>query len=259
MKNKAVYASSAGLFWCCLVLASCAGRHAAGPLSGEPDAVSLATEAMGENAGIASCKGIAWLTLSIPGKPDQKYRLAWASALPDKTRMTLLSSGLPVETVVADGARVTVVSHNGAHDTRILNDPDPSLEELLSIPVSLREVMAILAGRIPARPFDRAAWNPGPAREQDRTLLLSRRWRGEVARLFWNPALGFHRVQSLDTDQNPVYTVDRDDPRDKDAFRVPHRYRISDRSGRSLSLEITQFQANNIIKPSTFSLTEAGE
>jgi hypothetical protein len=240
-----------------LFMAGCGGLFRGSP-PGDPEALALAGEARDLNRGILFSRGTAWLTLGREGKPDQRYRLAWAAAFPDRIRMTLLSSGLPVETLVADGSSVRIVSHNGSHPPHTLNSPDPSLESLLAIPVRLGDIIGLLSGRIPLPPFDRAAWS-GDDTGDGRVLVLSRRWGGSVARLEWNPLEGFRCIQVLDRNQNPVYSVFREEIKPSGAFPVPRRYRISDGDGRNLAAEITRFEPNTVIGPEVFILTDSRE
>ncbi|MFH1154228.1 MAG: hypothetical protein V1793_10460 [Pseudomonadota bacterium] len=257
MNSKAFVLSWTGLFCCCLILAGCAGRYPVRISMEDQAALDLALTAQQINAGITTCKGMAWLTLKDSNKPDQKYRLAWAAAPPDKIRMTLLSAGLPMETILADGKQVTFVSHVGSHDRHTLNSSDPPLEKLLSIPVSLTEIVALLAGRIPVKPFDKATWSE---KDEDRkSVILTRKWKGTIGKIWWNRSDEVYMVQALDTKGNPVYSLYRNDIRDQGSVRIPFNYRITDNDGRSLALEITQFQPNIQVKPSVFSLTDARE
>ncbi len=119
-------------------------------------ALNLVQEIKNRNKGIETCKGTGWLTLSSKTGKVERFRMAWAASFPDKLRMTLLSSGHPVETIIADGKRVIIVSHTGNHSPQTINSADPSLKNIISIPVTMQDVISLLAGRMPMIKFDYA-------------------------------------------------------------------------------------------------------
>ncbi|MCA1795126.1 MAG: hypothetical protein LC660_14885 [Desulfobacteraceae bacterium] len=58
------------------------------------------------NQEIQTSKGTGKVRLESPDGV-QTYQIAWAARAPDRVRITFTASGHPVETIAADGSRVT--------------------------------------------------------------------------------------------------------------------------------------------------------
>lgn len=243
------------LLWlaCLLLFPSCSGL---GPAPGDTGAaLDLARQATQHNESLTTCKGTGWIRLAASGE-NSRFRVAWVASLPDRLRMTLLSSGHPVATLIADGRQVTALSHTGRYEPQVLRSPDPSLERLISVRVTLGDVIAFLSGRIPVEPFDAATATPLPA-SGETALSLARRWRGPLAliRLDANGDVIFFRP--LNNREEPLYTVTLDDYRTVGQYRIPFHWTLSDAKGRTMILELSSYMADIPVKEAAFSLTES--
>ena len=100
------------------------------------------------NAGMTSFKGLGRIKI---WKPDglQSTRIVWAGYHTDQLRLEILDAGgRPFSSVVYDGRRFYLSLHSERRffqkETR-----HADLSRLVSLPVSVRDLLAILAGRVP--------------------------------------------------------------------------------------------------------------
>jgi len=207
------------------------------------------------NKEIQTCKGKGWLTLSKDGKKE-KFRIAWAAKIPDKIRMTLLSAGHPVETIIADGQSLWLISHTGKHLPHKIDDPDPSLSNILSIPVKPREIIALFAGQVPLQPYD-SVYLLNEELSGETIVVFKKKWVGTVARLFINSRETPFKLQRIDKKGNPVYTIRFDRFNLVTSYSIPFLSVIEDSSDRHITLEITDYKADTPINDTVFILTES--
>ena len=170
-----------------MVMQGCGLRHTPSP---DMQARKLMTRVTEQNKAILTSRGMADVTLIHEGQ-TQYYRMAWIARYPHHLRMTLLTSGIPIETIASDGQKVTFVSHTGTHAPHTLNRTDPSLASLISLPVRPSHIIALVTGRIPAFPF-----TDGRKIQQDGfpALALTNRWGKTVQTLMFDNA---HHVTEL--------------------------------------------------------------
>ena len=232
-------------------LAGCAGLTPRDARVQDPRAARLAARVTAINHGLQTFKGTAGVTLTGENS-SRRFKIAWAARMPDKIRLTILKSGFPLETILADGNQVLLVSHTGEHSPHRIKAANPSLKTVISMPVRLQEIISLLAGRIPMEPFDRAMLtNDNPS-----ALVLTRKWRGTVGKILFDQQdriLGFQRLNS---NRTPVYSTERRKLKRYGTHTIPMKTVINDPSGRRLTLEITSFYPDIPVKDSVFSLTE---
>ncbi len=237
-----------------VLLTGCAGLTPGDARIQDPRAALLAARITSLNHGLQTFKGTARVTLTEENT-SQRFKIAWAALLPDKIRLTILKSGFPLETILADGTQVFFVSHTGEHPPHRIKSPNPSLKRVISMPVRIQEIIALLAGRIPMEPFDSAMLTKdGPSSET--TLVLTRKWRGTVGTVLVDQKDQIYAFQRLNSNRDPVYSAERRDQKNYGPHTIPIKTVINDPSGRTLTLEITSFYPDVPVKESVFSLTE---
>ncbi len=237
-----------------VLLTGCAGLTPRDARIQDPRAAFLAARVTSINHGLQTFKGTARVTLT-EANTSQRFRVAWAAHLPDKIRLTILKSGLPLETILADGTQVFFVSHTGEHSPHRIKASNPSLKPVISMPVRIQEIISLLAGQIPMESFDRATLSTaGPASET--TLMLTRKWRGTVGTVRVDPKDQIHGFQRLKNNRDPIYSAERKNLKSYGIHTIPMKTVIYDPSGRTLTLEITSFYPDVPVKESVFSLTE---
>jgi outer membrane lipoprotein-sorting protein len=237
-----------------ILLTGCAGLTPRDARIQDPRAALLAARVTSINHGLRTFKGTARVTLTETNT-SQRLKIAWAALLPDKIRLTILKSGFPLETILADGTQVFFVSHTGEHSPHRIKAANPSLQPVISMPIRIREIISLLAGQIPMEPFDRAILSTaGPAAQT--TLVLTRKWRGTVGTVRVDPKDQIRGFQRLKSNGEPIYSAERKSLKNYGSHTIPMKTVINDPSGKTLTLEITSFYPDVTVKRSVFSLTE---
>lgn len=239
-----------------ILFSGCAGLRPNRPNCHDKKALKLAESIEDFNKNINSCTGIGWIRVSRKGRID-KFRAAWAVLNHDKIRLTLMNSGFPVETIIADGRKVIFLSHTHKHSLYKINSPNPSLADILSIPVKVRDIISLLSGQIPIKTFDYACLlktvNPGK-----KTLILHKKWRTGAQQVIFDPDNIIRAYELFGSEDHLMYSVSFSEFNTCGVFQIPFKIIIRDSLDRSLSLEITGYRVNSPVKDSAFSLTESG-
>ena len=253
MTKEKLFFACLPLLFLALMITGCAPlRPETDPLR-DAQANRLATRVKTVNHLILSSKGMAWAKLETP---DQTliYQIAWAAVFPNKLRATFMVSGRPMETIVATGQSVTFVSHTDRHPRYTIASPDPDLSAYLDLPVRLSEIVAILLGRYPIRAHDEAFFSSKNPNKNDVTLFSKNKGPVQILHLDANQKIS--SLTATDSQKNPVYdyTVLSEKPVLK--YWVPMVTKVSDPSQIILTLTITRFDPNPVIKPAVFKLTD---
>ncbi len=255
-KNRIRFYSAWVIISAFILLSGCAGLNPGRPDCHTKQAFKLANSVKDLNKNIKSCTGIGWIRISTKKRTD-KFRIAWVALNPDKIRLTLLDTGFPVETIIADGEKVIFISHTGKHSLYKINTPNPSLMAILSIPVKVRGIISLLSGRIPLKNFNSACLS-GSDNSGKMTLILNEEWRGMSQKIIFDPKGLICKYELLDSEKWPLYSVSLAKFKTYGISRIPLKIKITDASGRDLELEITDYRVNTPVKNSAFSLTESG-
>jgi len=237
-----------------VILSGCAGLMPQKNTVNDQKAAMLAAQIRSINHNLHTFKGTARVTI-VDGRKSQRMTIAWAAMLPDRIRLTILNSGIPVETILADGSRVLFVSHTGKHSLHEINSPNPSLERIVSMPVRIKEIISILAGQVPMEPFNRQELS-NKETSSETTLVLAKKWGGRVGTVQFDKEERISRFQRLNREKEPVYSVERLNLKTYKNYTIPSTTIINDGSGRTMTLKITGFYPDIPVKESLFSLTE---
>ncbi|WP_041273229.1 DUF4292 domain-containing protein [Desulforapulum autotrophicum] len=236
------------------LVSGCAGIMTGKAREEDPRAARLAQEVRTLNQGLETVKGTGIIIL-VNGSTRQRFKIAWAALVPDKIRLTILETGIPVETIVADGEKVTFISHTGRHQRHTVKAPNPSLKSMVDLPIHIREIISLLSGKLPLEPFDQERLSttikPFAAK-----LLLSRKWRGIIGRVQFDTNDQVVEYEVVGRDGNLVYQVNRSEFKSFGSYLVPGTTLVKDPSGRTMTLQINNFYPDLPVKASVFALTE---
>ncbi|MBT4505625.1 MAG: DUF4292 domain-containing protein [Desulfobacula sp.] len=236
-----------------LILSGCAQLRPAGNPLLDKKAFLLAKKAQSFNHNIIAGRGTGWARIETKKKTD-KFRIAWAAVFPDKIRITFLISGHPLETIIATGEQITFFSHTGQHAKYSDNSKDPDMDEFINVPVKMSEIISILLGRLPVKKFDKAYFTA-----QDPSLssiALEQNWKGVTQYLHFNGNQKIDGLKSTDVSGKLLYEMNIIKYKTYGSNQIPVKIEIKDMDTRKLTLDITGFQANPLIKESVFRLTE---
>ncbi|MCG8618086.1 MAG: hypothetical protein MI802_17875 [Desulfobacterales bacterium] len=244
------------LRWICplllaLVICSCAGLKT-DPVT-EEKAVAMIEKARAFNRHISTGKGTGWLNIDTPGKRE-RFKIAWAAGTPNRLRLTMILSGHPFETIAASGQWVTFVSHTGRHNPHTTVSADPNLDTYIDIPIKLSEMITVLLGQIPIRPYDRA-WLDADGPD---TVVTSRYFYEPLQKITMAPEGRISRYRLEDTEGTLIYSITYTGFKKTGDIHLPTALTLTDGTGRSLRLRLTTMIPNANVKESVFRLTATG-
>jgi outer membrane biogenesis lipoprotein LolB len=205
------------------------------------------------NREIQTSKGTGKVRLESPGG-IQTYQIAWAARAPNRVRITFTASGHPVETIAADGSRVTFLSHTGQHKPHTPAADDPDLEPYTRVPVRLSDLISLLLGQIPVQNFDDAWFVPG---DQSR-ILLRKNFRSYSQELILEPDNTIRLLRLLDREDVVRWEIHYHAFDTMDKKKIPVHMTITNGEHRKAHVTITRFWPNVPVKESVFQLTRTG-
>lgn len=216
------------------------------------EAEAVLEHLMQANASLSTCKGRGRIKHWGAGEQPSTQRVAWVAAAPDKLGLVVLAAGRPVVRVAADGRFVYLVD---------LLDPvksytkkrtaDASLARLIRIPITVSEIVAILAGR-PLIPEHARASLQKDRQAGLRLLMLENRWR-VVAKFYLEPAQeDIRRLEVFGVDGKMNYRVEFEEMQTVQGYRVPRLLLLTDDAGNGMQLEIQQYLANPPVTAAMF-------
>lgn len=221
----------------------------------DKEALRLSHQAKSFNQQITTSKGAAWLKLETRDSII-KYKVAWAAVHPNKVRMTFLVLGQPVETIIATGKKIIFLSHTGEHAKRSFESKDPDMENYINIPVKMSEIIAILLGRLPIKPYDDAYF--APSNHAFSFVTLHQKLNGPVQLLNFDNNQKIDFISSINSRGKRLYDYNILAFQSYDFGKIPAKIQFLDIKGQKLTLTITRFTANPEVKDSVFVLTEQG-
>lgn len=206
------------------------------------------------NSNLTSFKGIGRIRLTEPDQPTLTERVAWIAALPDKLAITVLAAGRPVVKIAADGKHLYAIDLSDPKASyKKIRVSDPRLDRLTRIPVTVREIAAILAGQIPLRTHSRALLQRADSGEE--VTLVLEKWWSVVQKIHLSPdRQSVRRFEFFKTDGTLLYRGEILDTQVVQGFRVPLRVRLSTENGAAVQLDIERFTADVPITPAMFTL-----
>ena len=209
-----------------------------------------------QNETLVNFKGIGNITLRQNGFTQLDQRVAWIGERPAKFSIAVLISGYPAVKLAADGRWLYYLEVQG-QETRFrkMATSDPDLKRLISIPISIGDVIALLSGRIPLPEFDSVEFIQEISDPQF-ALVLTDRWWGIQQKIFYDAALS--RVQRVEVYQRSGslrYRAEVENTRQVAGFEVPQRLRLSNDDGVDFLLDIHRYWVNVEVPPDVFVLT----
>ena len=205
------------------------------------------------NHNLSSFKGIGRFILWQRGHV-LSARAAWVGSYPDKLRIAVMNpAGQPMTSLSTDGQYLYMVSHSEGEFYK-KSSANPTLQRLISIPISTNDIISILAARLPIREYHTAELT---ADESSRgyVLTLLKKWGGFSEKIY------------LDTDKRSVLQVEIFGASDKLSYRtvfqgkqhvndfeLPAKIMISGTDGNRFELDIDKYWADVPLMPSTFVL-----
>jgi len=247
----------AAMLLAALFLTACAGiiqKPADEKISTELTQARELVAALGaRNHNLSTFKGTGRFKIWQKGRV-LSTRAAWVGSYPDKLRVAVMNpAGQPMASLSTDGQHLYMVSHTEGKFYK-KSSTNPTLQRLLSIPISARDIISILTVRLPMREYDTAELTADESEERY-MLTLARKWQGVTEKIY------------IDTDKRTVLQVEIFDALDilsyrtvfqgklpVDEFELPARIMISDTQGNRFELDIDTYRTDVSPAPSIFVL-----
>ena len=204
------------------------------------------------NQGLIDLKGIGQMKLIHSGQP-QSARMAWAGGFPDKLRMDIMGSpGVNLATLASDGKYIYLKLYK---ENRFYKKESKKalFKGMVDIPISVREVIQILGGKIPLVPHRSATLKENNSGHQ--TLELKNKWGNISQRVFWaqdqHDPIAFEMVKA---DGTIAYRTEFIEVMDFKQFKVPKYLVLSNSKGDRFELTVERYWVNQPLPSSRYSL-----
>ncbi len=217
-------------------------------------ALLVSHQARSFNQHIVASKGTGWARIQTNTRME-KFKIAWAAVFPNKIRITFMLSGLPMETIIATGEKITFLSHTGNHVKYSYYSKNPDMEDYIHVPIKLSEMISILLGHLPVKKFDDAWFSPSDPSLS--TITLKQNWKGGRQYLYLSDKGKIEGIKRMDNQGKLLYDMTIAEYKAYDSGDIPVHIIIKDKGDRTLTLTISHFMANPPIKDAVFQLTES--
>ena len=233
-------------------LSACSHLKARVPGTDPKEARTLLLNLQNKNYYLKTFKGIGKFKLWNKGKP-QAARLAWMGSVPEKLRTEILAvSGQPAISIANDGSWLYFLSHT-PHRFYKKRSAKADLEKLISIPITSRDVIALLAGRVPVHEYNTASIMQDEAGD-GYVLVLKKRWRGIIEKIYLDEKkTDVRKVEMFDSSGSLVYMVVFERMQNINKYQVPLKLVISNEDI-VFQLDIEKYWADIVVSPSMFVL-----
>lgn len=250
---KPVHSLFFAILACAVCLAGCAAHRPETDPGLDRTAWQSAAALQNMNQDIRTSKGTGRVRLES-GNSIQIFQIAWAAQSADRLRMTFTASGHPVETIVADGSRVTFISHTGRHRPYSPASENPDLEPYTQVPVRLSDLISLLLGQIPVQTFDDAWFLP----DDPFRIRLHKKFRSLSQEVVLGADDAITKLRLLDRKGTALWEIHYHAFDRIGNNMVPVDMTITSSSLHNARVRITRFWPNIPVKESVFQLTPAG-
>ena len=204
------------------------------------------------NQGLIDLKGIGQMKLHRSNQ-STSARMAWAGTFPDKLRMDIMGSpGVNLVTLASNGKYVYLKLYQ--ENRFYKKDNEKALfKGIVNIPITVREVVQILGGKIPIAPHRSAVLKDI---DSDHTILeLIDRWGNTCQRIFLSKKQGWPTgFEMVKPDGAVSYRTKIAEMMNLQRFKVPKHLVLSNTNGDRFELEVEKYWVNQPLPLSRFSL-----
>lgn len=183
--------------------------------------------------------------------------MAWAGLFPDKIRIEILSAaGQPQISIAGNGRKIYFLFH---HNRKIYKKPfNADLNKVISIPVKITHIIALLTGRIPFLEYKTVFLKKDTGSEMS-ILILQKNRKKVVEKIFIGQKTEIkpetiQYLEIFDSKGSVLYKIAWDGTRRIKDYDIPTGFIISDDDAMA-HLQIDQYWADVPIKQSIFELT----
>ncbi|HUV50910.1 MAG TPA: DUF4292 domain-containing protein [Anaerolineae bacterium] len=222
------------------------------------EASNLLLSLKSKNNELKTFKGTGKVTFWGKGKKGLISNIALVGSEPDKIRFVMRSlSGQPVASLACDGTWLYFLSY--IDDQRFYKKPsqNSTLKKFISIPIRSRDIVSILAGRIPVAEHDSAMIKKNRSRD-GYLLVLKKDWENVVEKIYLDETkTTVRKIEMFDLNGLLLYQAEFIGMQNINSYLVPSRLFFSGANGDGFQLNINRYWADASISPSVFVLTPA--
>ncbi len=203
------------------------------------------------NRGLRTFKGVGNFRLENE-EGVRNARVAWIGSDFRKLRIRVLDiSGIPIVSIAADGGYFYALSHKEKRFYK-QKTSDPKLKKAIGIPISTREAIRLLTGRVPIRGHDAAQMGTG----KEDMLILTSRWGRVLEKIYFDPETqAVSHMEMYSAMGNLLYQVSFGDIRKVDNYQLPFALDIRGEDVQ-FRLRIERYWADVPLSPSVFVLED---
>jgi len=187
---------------------------------------------------------------------SQRARIAWLGDVDGRLRVEILGpSGRPLMKVAYDGECLYFYSidSNGVHKRRARN---PSLVQVIDIPVTIKELLYFLSGRFPIYDHGRVELIKAGAAQPDE-LVLKRFLRGAVEKIALTTDHSAVVSVKIYEWQGLAYQASLSEYQQRNGFSIPGRITLNSDDAAGLEIRINRYWPNVEIQDQQFVVTPA--
>ena len=251
------------IFVLAFILSACAGisEHLSGKSPEERDEANVAEARRliaaldSQNNTLQYFKGLGKIKVRKNRQVQIDERLAWAGSKPEKISIAILVSGFPAVKMATDGQWFYYLEMQGEKPVfKKIKASNANLERLIAIPIYTRDIITLLAGRVPL-PKHHSAYIQTDPDTGGTILILKRRWWGIVQKVYFDEEQ--RRVRHIDVfnrNGTRVYRIHFNNIKQVKEYQIPFQFRISGTEGVDCVLNIDRYWADVPVSPSVFVL-----
>jgi outer membrane biogenesis lipoprotein LolB len=224
------------------------------PPQDDQAARSLVENLIFQNPDLSQFKGMLRLRLQT-GNQRFSGRAAWATAMPDRFRIELLNMlGQPLTSLAGDGSSLTMMSYTDQSFYR-LRQTRTALDKLVQIPIGIRDLNQLLAGRPPLPEFEAVQVSDGKP-EEGATIIFKSRWHHTLAQLCLDDSGQMRMMKAFAPDGTLRYRVHWLEWQVISGVNVPRQMQLEAPEGKHLKIIIERFWPNVQLEPGIFQIAD---
>jgi len=215
------------------------------PAAQAPEIRNLLATLQTKNDTLKSFKGIGKIKLWKNGRIQIDQRLAWIGEKPVQLSIAVWISGHPAIKLATDGKWLYYLETHG-QDTvfKKFSASDPSLKQIISIPITSSDIIMLLGGGIPIRKFNSIDLIEENA-SNGYVMVLKERWWGIRQKIYFDPNRSqVRQIDVFDRSGSLKYRAKIENMQTINGYQVPFRLKITNNAGVDFQLDVDQYWTN---------------